>query len=392
MRIERKHLVRIGVAAAVVLLIALMMRPERIPVEVTVADEGPLLVTIDEDGLTRVRRHAEITAPVTGRVAEAPVRAGDSVRAGTVVARLTPAPLDTRARAEAQAAVQAAAALRAEAETRVEQARIAVEEARRARSRAERLAGSGGIATRELELAQDAERLRDRDLSAATSRLRAAEQDERRARSVLVGSDPATSGGAPVLLRSPMTGRVLRLLEEHDRVVPAGTTLLEVGDPASMEVVVDVLSREVGAVRPGARMLVMVPGNEEVEARVERVEPAAFTRLSPLGVEEQRVNVIGRFVQPPIGMGDGFEVDVRIVLSEQERVLAVPATALVPVDTGWGVFAVQGGRARLRPVQLGDRGARMVGIRAGIGAGDTVIVHPGDRVRDGVRVTAAPRG
>jgi HlyD family secretion protein len=220
------------------------------------------------------------------------------------------------------------------------------------------------------------------------ARERAAAQEERRVRASLVEADPSQPGArAPVTVRAPMGGRVVRVLEEHDRVVPAGTSLLEIGDPADLEVVADMLTRDVGQIAAGAPMLVRVGGGRELKARVKRVEPAAFTKVSPLGVQEQRLNVVGEFLDPPLGLGDQFEVDVSIVLWEGERVLKVPGGALFPADSGWGVFNVTGGRARRRKVSLGHRGARETEVRAGLRAGDSVIVHPDNRMRDGVRVT-----
>jgi HlyD family secretion protein len=269
----------------------------------------------------------------------------------------------------------------------VQQAIVALDEARRARTRAERLAAAGALAQRDMESAIAEERIRERDLEAARARESSAAQDERRARSALVASDPAGRGAAAAItLRSPIAGRVLRLYEEHDRVVPAGTPLVEIGDPRSLEIVSDVLSRDATAIVPGMPVIVRVPGREPLRAQVARVEPSAFTKVSPLGVEEQRVNVIGAFLQETFGLGDRFEVDVSIVLWEADSVLKVPSTALVPLDSTWAVYVVEQGEARLRPVTVGRRGAREAQVESGLSAGDRVILHPDERVVDGVRV------
>ena len=388
MRLKQRHAVGLGALLAGALLVWLMLRPTVFGVEVATVDWGPLRVTVDEDGMTRVQRHAEITAPITGRLAESRIKVGDSVAAGTVVARLSPAPLDPRDREQAQASLESARALRREAKARMQQASVLLGEARREQRRAEALAPAGGIPRKELEQAVAEVQVREREYEAAVSRERAAAQEERRARALLAEGDSSQAGPrSPVAVRAPIGGRVLRLLEEHDRVVPAGTSLLEIGDPRDLEVVADLLTRDVGRIGPGAPMLVRV-GDRELKARVKRVEPAAFTKLSPLGVEEQRVNVVGEFLDRPLGLGDRFEVDVAIVLWESPRVLKVPAGALFPVDSGWGVFSVTGGRARTRSVDLGHRGARETEVRSGLQAGDTVIVHPDNRLREGVRVTA----
>jgi HlyD family secretion protein len=387
MRFSRKRIWWVAAAAVMLAVLLWALRPEPLPVEAAVVSRGPLQVTIEEDGLTRVVRHVEVAAPVSGRLAESRLRAGDTVTRGAVVGVLQPAPLDPRARAEAQAALASAQSLRRAADALVQQAIVARDEARRARTRAERLAAAGALAQRDMESAIAEERIRERDLEAARARESSAAQDERRARSALVASDPAGRGAAAAItLRSPIAGRVLRLYEEHDRVVPAGTPLVEIGDPRSLEIVSDVLSRDATAIVPGMPVIVRVPGREPLRAQVARVEPSAFTKVSPLGVEEQRVNVIGAFLQETFGLGDRFEVDVSIVLWEADSVLKVPSTALVPLDSTWAVYVVEQGEARFRPVTVGRRGAREAQVESGLSAGDRVILHPDERVVDGVRV------
>jgi HlyD family secretion protein len=365
------------------------LRPDRLAVDTAEVTIGPLQVTIDEDGLTRMAHHAEIAAPVNGRLRETALEPGDSVARGSVVGELTPAPLDPRARAEAEAAVASARSLQLAARAVVQQAALALDEARRARGRAERLRAAGAIADKELEDAVADERMRARELDAAHAREAAALQDERRAQAALLAADPSRRGRASTItLRSPIAGKVLRVFQEHDRVVPAGTLLIAVGDPRSLEIVSDVLSRDAVGISPGMPMRIRVSGGDTLPAEVSRVEPAAFTRLSPLGVEEQRVNVIARLLQDVVGLGDGFEVDVSIVLWEADSVLKVPATALVPVDSGWGVFVVDGGRARLRAVDVGRRGTREAQVTRGLTAGMRVILHPDERLSDGTRVRA----
>jgi HlyD family secretion protein len=391
MRIKRRHWIILGGLATLAALAARALRPDVYVVESSVAQTGMLQVTIDEDGVTRVRRHTEVTAPVSGRLAESLVRAGDSVTVGSVVARLAPAPLDPRTREQALAALEGARALTREASARVQQAQFALDESRRARRRAETLVAAGAVSARELEHAIDTERLQERELAAVQSRQRAADQEQRRLQVALRDADPsAILARDAVLLRSPMTGRVLRVFEEHDRVVPAGTPLLEVGDSRSIEVVVDLLTRDAGAVRVGATMFVRVGDDPPLQARVVRIEPAAFTKVSPLGVEEQRVNVIAQFVEPPSGLGDGFEVQTGIVLWEG-NVVKLPASALVPLDSGWAAFVVDGGRSTLQAIDVGHRGSREVEVTAGLDAGTVVVLHPDERLRDGSRVKVSAR-
>ena len=393
MRMSRTRMGWIAAGAAALMLTLWALRPQPIPVETAAAAIGPLQVTIDEEGLTRVVHHVEISAPVSGRLSESTLRAGDAVLPGAVIGLLRPAPLDPRTRAEAVAALASVQSLRRAAHAQVEQAVVARDEARRTRERAERLAASGALAQEELESAVAADRMREGELAAARAREAAAIQDERRARFALVESDPEAHGQSTVItLRSPMAGRVLRMFEEHDRVVPAGTPLVEIGDPRSLEIVSDVLSRDATSMTPGMPMLVRVPGRDPIRARVDRVEPSAFTKISPLGVEEQRVNVIGTGLPETLGLGDHFEVDVSIVLWEADSVLKMPSTALIPVGSAWAVYVVDAGRARLRPVTVARRGAREVQIVSGLAAGDRVIVHPDERLKDGIRVRLAGGG
>lgn len=388
MRLKRRQAILLGLVLGGGGLVWMLLRPTVYKVETAAVARGPLRITVDEDGVTKVQRHAEITTPVSGRLAESRVTVGDSVVPGMVVARLSPAPLDPRTREQARASLEAARALRSEAEARVQQASVQLGEARRARTRAEALAPAGALTARDLEQAVAEVKIREREYQAAVARERAAAQEERRVRALLAEAD-SSGPRAPVAIRAPIGGRVLRVLEEHDRVVPAGTSLLEIGDPGDLEVVADVLTRDVGQIGAGTLMLVRVSTDRELKARVKRVEPAAFTKVSPLGVEEQRVNVVGKFLDPPVGLGDRFEVDVSIVLWESESALKVPGGALFPADTGWSVFTVTDGRARLRRVNLGHRGARETEVLSGLSAGDTVIVHPDNRMRDGVRVTSS---
>jgi HlyD family secretion protein len=379
----------IGLTALTALAAAVVMRPDVVAVDVVSVERGPLAVTIDEDGITRIRNHAEIAAPVTGRLLASTLRAGDAVTRGQVVARIAPAPLDERSRRQAEAALAAAQAVRAQAEARVRQAEVMLTEARRNRSRAERLGDAGALSARSVESAQSEERVRERELEAARAGADAAMQGESQASLTLLGAGSSGAAGV-VSVRAPIGGRVLRLVEEHERVVPAGSPLMEVGE-GELEIVVDVLSSDAARVRVGSRMKVNVPGAAGFTAVVSRVEPSAFTKVSPLGVEEQRVNVIAALDTAPVGLGDRFRVATSIVLWSAESALTVPSTSLVPTDEGWGVYVVERGRARLRMVSLGQTGVRAVEVLSGINVGEVVISHPDERIKEGVRVASAER-
>jgi HlyD family secretion protein len=385
MKLTPKRLVLILALLGAAVYAALALRPRPVLVETAVAARGPLVVSIDEDGETRIHHRYVVAAPVAGRLERITLHPGDAVAAGTAVARLDPLPLDPRSREQAEARLAAAQASQREAETLVRRAGAALDQARRTRQRLERLAAEQVIAAEALDAARTAAHTAESDLAAARFRSRAAAFEVANARAVLLG---ASGGAVPVL--APIAGRVLRLCEECEKVVAAGTSLLELGDAGELEVVVDILSSDAVQVRPGAPMLLDAgAGGTRLRARVRTVEPSGFTKVSPLGVEEQRVNVIGDFLDPPGTLGDRFRVEAQIVVWEGNDVLKVPAGALFREGKGWAVFTVADGRARHRAVEVGHRNPDEVEILAGLAPGETVIVHPSDAIGDGVRVEYA---
>lgn len=366
----------------------LLFAPEPLPVETGVVDRGLLRVTVDQEGETRAREREVISAPVTGRCIPLDLEEGDSVSVGTPVARLQPVPLDPRRREEAEARLRSVLASREEAEARVAQAREAMEEARRSLERLEGLAQSGSISRERLDRARTEAATADLELEAAESRYRAAGFEVRRARAALRAADPERGDGTePISIVSPLEGQVLQTFEECERVLAAGEPILEVGNPSRLEVVVDVLSTDAVRVEPGDPMLIHGWGaGDTLVARVRTVEPSAFTKVSPLGIEEQRVNVIGDLSDPPAGLGDRYRVEASIVVWEGRDVLRVPSGALFRMDGGWAVFVLDGGRARLRQVEIGHRNPSHAQVSSGLESGKTVIVHPDDRVEDGSRM------
>ncbi|MGZ8392440.1 MAG: efflux RND transporter periplasmic adaptor subunit, partial [Gemmatimonadales bacterium] len=234
------------------------------------------------------------------------------------------------------------------------------------------------------------EQARQREVEGAEAGARAAAHDVESARSALMSSGTA-AGARTLLLTCPIGGRVLAIPERSERTVPAGTSLLEVGDPSDLEIVVDLLSTDAVKAMAGQRMLVTGWGGDStLEGRVRRVDPAGFTKVSALGVEEQRVNVVGDFVAVPARLGDRFRLDVRLVLWEGDSVLKVPASALFRRGDQWALFVVENGRARERAVTVGHESSTEAEIVAGLTGGEVVVRHPTDRVRDGRRVTSLP--
>jgi HlyD family secretion protein len=369
----------------------LWLRPQAVRVETAAAVRGPMQVTVDEEGETRVRDRFVVAAPLSGRIERITLDEGDRVTAGTVVVRMYPQPLDPRTFAEGTAHLEAALAAKREAAARVEQARAAVVQAVRAASRARKLSKDGTISAEELELAVLNETTRQKELEAAEFSARKADYEMRAAEAALLAASGRTDGGpnAEVELQSPVDGTVLRILEESERVVSVGTPLVEIGDPTDLEIVVDILSTDAVPVRAQAPVLIEDWGGDHpLQARVRLVEPSGFTKISALGVEEQRVNVVADFVDKPGALGDGYRVEARIVVWKSDDVLKVPSSALFRRRGAWNVFVVEAGKARHRAVEVGHRNPVEAEITAGIKDGERVILHPSDLLDDGVRVAA----
>lgn len=390
MRLQRKHLWYAVAVLAAVWLALRLLRPETIAVEVASAAVGPLQVTVGDEGQTRVRHRHIVTAPVPGQLEQIALEVGDPVVVGSVVARLASLPLDARSRLQAEAALEASRDLERRSLAAVAQARTALEQAQQDRRRAEQLVRAGGIARAEAERLRLVEQARQDQVEGAEAGARAAAHDLEAARSALMASGTA-AGSRTLRLTCPVGGRVLAIPERSARTVQAGEPLLEIGDPADLEIVVDLLSTDAVKAAPGQRMLVTGWGGDStLEGRVRRVDPAGFTKVSALGVEEQRVNVVGDFLAVPERLGDRFRLDVRLVLWEGDSVLKVPASALFRRGDGWALFVVEDGRARKREVTVGHESSTEAEITAGVERGDMIIRHPTDRVRDGARVTYLP--
>jgi HlyD family secretion protein len=398
-------------------------------VETAQATVGVLRATVNEDGKTRIKQRFLVSAPVTGQLRRVPFKAGAMVNAGTtvlaVIDPLSPTLLDVRSRTLAEARRDTALANR-------EKARAAHTFALSELHRFEKLYQDKTISPQELENVQWREVSAAREEAAAESALRQAEAEL--AQSTVTGlgagatpvretgtntccptdADPPVHNGntvtndldgsavmpirdsatnsyySPIPVRAPVSGRVLRVLEESARVVTAGTPLLEIGDPANLEVVIETLSRDGAAIGPGTKVeLEQWGGDKPLTAQVRLVEPAAFTKISALGVEEQRVNVIADLLTPfeqrPT-LGDNFRVEARIIVWETNQALKVPSGALFRRGQQWAAFVVSGGRARVRLVKVGRSSANETQVLEGLTAGEEVILYPGDRVHEGQRV------
>jgi HlyD family secretion protein len=360
-------------AAATLLILAIgwwLFRAPAVVVENATVERGALRVTVDEEGETRVRKRFVVASPTPGRLRRIDLDEGDVVPQGAIVARVEPAPLDPR---DEEAAL-----------ARVAQAEAALAQAERDSQRAEALRNAGARSLEEVEQA----RLRR---TQATQEVRAARSALLARRAPPPGTEASLdgcSGTEPCVgVRAPVGGSVLRILQESERIVVAGTPLLELGDPHDIELVVDVLSADAVRIPKDAEILVDDWGGDQpLRGRVRLVEPSGFTKISALGVEEQRVNVIGEFVDPPASLGDGYRIEARIVIWEGRDVVKVAGSALFRRADTWNAFVIERGRARLRPVTIGHRSSFEVEVRSGLEPGEIVVLHPSDRVEDGVRV------
>ncbi len=390
MRLERRHRWMAAAAVVGVGLVVWVARPERLVVEAAAIERGPLAVTVDEDGETRVEDRYLVSAPVTGRLVRLSCDVGDEVTAGQVLAHVFPLPLDTRTRAEGVERLQAAEAGARAAAARVEQARALAAETRRALERLERVATDvpGSVAGQTLDEARTADRTAALALEEAEGAADAAVHEVESTRAV-VGADASAT---PTLVRAPATGRVLRVFEECERIITAGSPILELGDPNRLEVVVDVLTEDVARLAVGAPARIgLGPEADTVMGAIQLIEPSAFTKVSPLGVQEQRVNVVVALDDEGVLLGDRYRVDVSLVAWQSDDVLLVPVSALFRVDSRWGVYVIGGDRARLRLLEIGERGRSHAEVRSGIEAGERVVLYPSEAIEDGVRVETPER-
>jgi HlyD family secretion protein len=393
--VTRKRLIWIAVALVAVLLVWLALTPDAIAVEAATVGRGPLRVTVNEEGETRLRRRFVVSAPVPGRVLRIDSRPGDAVRAGATLAVIQPAapmPLDARTRAAAEARVRAAQA--SIDRVRADRQRLTVElqQAEADAARAKALLDTG-YGTREAfeQLQARVASLRE-SINAADSAARASEFELAEAKAALISRDDAT-GGRATTVTAPIDGLVMKRLQESEAVVQAGTPLLEIGTLDDLEIVADLLSTDAVKVSPGAPVIIDRWGGEgTLEGRVQRVEPSGFMKISALGVEEQRVNVVIDFETPRearASLGDGYRVEVRIVVWEKADALTVPTSSLFRSGDQWAVFVIEGDVARRRTIRIGERNEQAAEVLEGLAAGDRVVAYPGESLAEGVTVRVA---
>lgn len=370
------------------------LKPRPIEVELSTISTGPLTVHVVEEGKTRVRNRYVVSAPVAGQMSRVSLRAGDPVKAGeTIITSIEPAIsplLDPRAKAQAEARVQVADAARMQAEQSLSMAKTADKFAQSNWSRVQTLNEKGSISVTDRENAERDASMKQQEVRGAEFALKVADFELQQAKAALLQlASPATAGSI-IEVKSPVSGKVLRVQQESAMVVSPGTAIVEIGDPSDIEIEAEILSRDAIAIQPKLPVVVeQWGGAEPLRAEVRLVEPAAFTKVSALGVEEQRVLVRSDLINAPAAaqaLGDRYRVEVRIAIWNSENALLIPAGALFREGSEWKTFLFRDGKAKTVPVDIGHTDGRMSEVLKGLSKGDEVLLHPPDTVKDGSEV------
>lgn len=395
---SNKHLVRRALTwLGALLLLAVIgwgLWPKPILVETGVVAHSPLTVRVAEEGKTRVRNRYVVAAPVAGKMRRVPLKPGDPVEAGktllTTIEPVVPPLLDPRARVQAEAVVAMHEASRQQATVALESARTAMKLAEADRDRMRAVTQRGTLSASDRDRMEAEASIKAADVRAAEFALQVIDYELAQARAVLERPEGTLSNNL-VAVTSPVSGRVLKVMQESETVVTPGMAILEVGDPADIEIEAEILSRDAVTIHPGDSVEIEQWGGENpLHGRVRRVEPAAFTKISALGVEEQRVIVLSDLIDVPEAakpLGDRYRVEVRVAVWHSERVLTVPAGGLFREGNAWKTFLYQNGSARLTTLDAGHSDGHLTEVRSGLQPGDKVLLHPPDTVKDGTRVT-----
>lgn len=374
----------VGVAATM-----LLMRPAAIEVDVAVVLRGTLVVTVEEQGKTRARERYTIAAPITGRLLRSDLTAGDKVTQGDIVASIAPPPEDPRGEGVARAGLLAAEAHLRQARALEEEARSGHERAVSELARRAELYNKNLIGVEMRDTYAQAAQAANARLTSAAAAVAAAQAQVRTARARLLGVDGAIDSDATIPVPAPVSGTVLQIYEESERVVAAGSPLIELSDSDALELIVDLLSEDAVQVRPQANMTITGWGGDTaLKGIVRYVEPGAFTKISTLGVEEQRVNVIGDIIDPAPGLGAQYRIEAAIETWSGDDLLLIPGSAIFRRQSAWHTFVIEDGLARVRPITIGRRSSDYAQVLEGVEEGEKVILYPSDLIVDGVRVAA----
>ena len=385
------------ISALVFISLLFAFWPRSLAVDIVAVTPGPMALTVGDEGETRVVDVFTVFAPITGRLRRIEAEPGDTVVAHeTIIAEIEPTAsdlLDPRSEAEAKAQLNAALSAESLARAELEKTEAELQFAKSELARAQGLVKKGTMSTRNLEAAERAFKTSRAATSVAQATLKVRKYELDRARAQLMSPTEIQSrleGCECITITSPVDGQVLRLLRESEGYVPAGEGLIEIGNPERLEVVVDLLSTDAVKVQPGQSAIIDNWGGERsIRARVRRVEPFGFTKISALGIEEQRVNVVLDIVSPRAywaSLGHGYQVDVQIILWENQNVLKAPLTSLFRVGKDWALFVREDGKAVRRSVEVGHRTAREAQVISGLDTGEQVVVYPGEGIDDGVRI------
>lgn len=384
-----KRIVYGVVVALIVAVIVFAARPKPIEIQAASATRAPMRLTVDDDGKTRVRERYTVSAPIAGTLSRVELRAGDPVEPGTVIARLLPLPsplLDPRARQVAEQQVASSRDAQLQAQASIMRAQSAVDLSRSTLERDRRLVQQNALGATELEQAEADARMKESELQSLHFAEQVAAHNVTQAVAALSRFDAKVPAADHLDVTSPVHGCILHVLHEDAGPVNAGTAIVEIGDLASMEIAVALLSQDAVSVRAGMPATLLNWGGDPIAAHVRRVEPAGFTKLSALGVEEQRVNVLLDLDAETAALGDGFAVDVSILTWSAENVLQAPTSALFRHGDGWAVFAITDGVASIRSVEIGHRGPLSAEITSGLAEHDVVATHPPPSLKDGTKV------
>jgi HlyD family secretion protein len=395
----KTKLIVIAVVALVIAGVVWAFLPRAIDVEAAAVTRGVFQRTIDEDGRTRVLDRYTVSAPIAGMVERIRLREGDVVKAGDAVALIVPGPpamLDARSEQQQQARISVAEAAVERALSRIERTKVAIEQARNELSRSEKLAQQGFVSPIKLETDRLQLKASERELDTAKQDEHIARHDLEEAKAVMrqyQSPSPATRAKSWTV-RAPVAGRVLRVAHASEGMVASGAALMEIGDVSQLEVIAEMLTGDALQMPPGTRVILERWGGPgTLEGRVRLVEPSAFTKVSALGVEEQRVVARIDITSPREvwqQLGDGFRVNVRVVVQEVKDALRVPVSAVFPMSDKMAVFAVDGNRARVKAVDVGARNGIDAWIKSGLAEGEKVIAYPPSNVREGVRLKVRP--
>ena len=390
----RKKIIWIGLLVTAGLALAWLLRPQPVLAETARITRGAFERTVDEQAKTRVREHFVVSTPLAGRVERISLIEGDIVRSGETLAVLHPVEpslIDARTRSELENRVAAAQAAKERAQVSVIASEAELSQAQADFERSTTLAAQKLVPPAKLEADRLLVALKTQELAAARASVHVAGHEIDVARAALSRASGADQGGAAWFIRSPVEGRIVRVMQISEATVGVGTPLLEIADARNLEVVAEVLTSEAAQLKPGARVdLTNWGGATTLEARLRRIEPLAFTKISALGVEEQRVNVLIDIVSPPsewTTLGEGYRVDAHISAFHSDNVLRVPTGALFRSGEQWTVYRVSAdGRARLTRVKIGQRNATDAELLRGLAENDRVVVYPSDAIKDGTRV------